>query len=258
MSPCTLHKLIENIEENTIVDSKQKERPHKRFMGLMDEIQTLAPRAVCFDMGVDSLVDGFKVIPELFKLPYDICWFEGHYDGFDLGEYKFGFFCESDKLGFVSVSIFVWSAGFKVWMYLGHAAVGIFPGSSGTLSACETDIASDPRLDNNFLIKWLAAFLSALNCSNVKRTSTEPDKKLQKARSVRGKKPLFSFWTLKFPLFRGGDGCESHGGGSGTKKRGHLCRGHARQFKKGHWTWVRAHAKGDFSIGVVAKDYQVV
>lgn len=43
----------------------------------------------------------------------------------------------------------------------------------------------------------------------------------------------------------------------GYRVRLHECRGHWRRLKGGRRVWVRAHYRGDKSIGVVRKDYEV-
>ena len=104
-------------------------------------------------------------------------------------------------------------------------------------------------------IEWLAAYLSALNCCNIRRIKTSPDEKLQRARSKRGKKPLFEFWTLEIDLERSEkESCDW--GGTHASPRFHLRRGHARKYKEGHWCWVRACAVGgNKSGGMVHKEY---
>jgi hypothetical protein len=105
------------------------------------------------------------------------------------------------------------------------------------------------------VIDVMAAFLSALNCTNIKRVEHRPDAKLQKARAKRGKQPLFSYWTLELDLSRA-ESSESLGG-THASPRLHLRRGHPRQYAPGKFTWVQPCAVGNKKAGMVHKDYAV-
>ena len=117
------------------------------------------------------------------------------------------------------------------------------------IDAAEFDIGKQ-------VIDVVLAFLSAINCTNVRRAEHKPDAKLQKARAKRGKQPLFSYWTLELDLSRP-ESSESLGG-THASPRLHLRRGHARQYAPGKWTWVQPCAVGNKSAGMVHKDYAMV
>ena len=96
-------------------------------------------------------------------------------------------------------------------------------------------------------------FLSALNCTNVSRTQHSPSERLQKARARRGKKPLFSFWTLEVAIPRDTTD-EGDGSGTHSSPRVHLRRGHIKHRKTGYFWW-QPHAVGNKKHGMVMKDY---
>lgn len=101
-------------------------------------------------------------------------------------------------------------------------------------------------------LRLIAQFLSALHCTNVFRQRHPPSEKLQKARTKRGKAPLFSYWTLQ--LGQKNERGESLGG-THASPRVHLRRGHPRQYAPGKYTWVQPHAVGHRELGMVHKDY---
>jgi len=104
------------------------------------------------------------------------------------------------------------------------------------------------------IIGLIDKFLSALNCVNVNKIEHKPPEKLQKARAKRGKKPLFSFWTLELDLHKslhvGADI-----GGTHASPRLHLRRGHPRQYAPGKYCWVQPHVVGNKKLGMIHKDY---
>ena len=95
-----------------------------------------------------------------------------------------------------------------------------------------------------------------MNCSNIIKVEHNPDEKLQKARIKRGKKPLFSYWTLQLSIPNEREEGASLGG-THASPRVHLRRGHARQYAPGKYTWVQPCAVGNKSLGVIHKDYAV-
>lgn len=247
MTVCTLHKLIEQIETKTVRRSISFRGFEKFADDLLDAAQVLAPRAMCFHMGDAVLSMHGKTIPELFRLPYDVCWFEGEFNNqINLSYERIGMLC-IQKEGVIGVHVYSWKN--NEWAVISAAAVHQENGKVKGAHAFESGRFSSAA------IEWLAAYLSALNCCNIQRIKTTPDEKLQRARSKRGKKPLFEFWTLEIDLERSEkEDCDW--GGTHASPRFHLRRGHARQHKKGHWCWVRACAVGNNqSGGIVHKEY---
>ena len=247
MTVCTLHKLIEQIETKTVRRSICFRGFEKFADDILDAAQILAPRAMCFHMGDAVLSMNGKTIPELFILPYEVCWFEGEFNGqINLSYERIGMLC-IQKDGVIGVHVYSWKN--NEWALISAAACHQESGKIKSVQASAGDRFSSAA------ISWLAAYLSALNCCNITRVKTTPDEKLQRARSKRGKKPLFAFWTLEIDLERSDkEGCDW--GGTHASPRFHLRRGHARQHKKGHWCWVRACAVGNKnSGGMVHKEY---
>jgi hypothetical protein len=72
----------------------------------------------------------------------------------------------------------------------------------------------------------LAALFALMNCKNVVREASIPDRKLQRARQRSGKIPLLAFSTLKVqPL-----GGKSARDGSGAPRAIHWVRGHFKEY----------------------------
>ncbi len=208
------------------------------------DVQKFGTQAQCFWLGEVEDTDGLQVIPELCRLPYDVCWFEvacttdaRHWT---VGALIVATPTTTRMIGFRKLAG-TWELRYVTDMEKFSA------GQMWTLPAEQraADEAKAVRLK-------IAAFLSALHCSNVRRQEHAPDAKLQKARAKRGKAPLFSYWTLQL------DGKSERGadqGGTHASPRVHLRRGHPRQYAPGKWTWVQAHAVGNKASGVVHKDY---
>lgn len=254
MTACTLHKLIEQIEDGSLRLGGAMNRDRAVTAECMHLVQTVAPRAMCFCMGHESLSEGVRQIPELFRLPYEVCWFEGEYDGPNGEAGRVGFFCR-EAGDFIHIQLYGWARDVGKWVLHDLAAARFDPARPDRIvGACASEGAEQKNVYMT-LVCWLSAFLSALNCCNVNRIKTTTDEKLQRARSKRGKKPLFDFWTLEIDLDRSEkEDCDW--GGTHASPRFHLRRGHARQHKKGHWCWVRACAVGNKqSGGMVHKEY---
>jgi hypothetical protein len=209
---------------------------------------------ICFDMGTKEWLDSCKVIPELVRMPYEICWMEYSVTTDDGTPVVVANLLlarsrktrQSEQSHEVVHHIFG-RAGKDIWDHFGARTLTaqLEPNAGpGSLNCSEK--AADIEL------RRVKAFLSALHCSNVRRHEHTPDAKLQKARAKRGKAPLFSYWTLQL------DGKSERGenqGGTHASPRVHLRRGHPRQHAPGKWTWVQPHAVGNKARGVVHKDY---
>lgn len=206
--------------------------------------------AMCFEFGKQERFAGIEFNHDgWINLPYDHCWFETQMPddsivGISLRKNQ------RKELKEIVVSIFVKNVG-EEWAYqltfLCDDLLSEEISATGTFGK-ETRkyMASEFRL-------WCCAFICSINNKNYKKTEHKPDEKLQKARAKRGKKPLFSYWTLELtdPKTESGDAR----GGTHASPRLHLRRGHPRQFKPGHWTWVQPCAVGNKKLGMVHKDY---
>lgn len=209
-----------------------------------------AQRAICFDAGAIDSFHGLRIIDELSVLPYDDCWFECDriIDGYQV---TLGVLASKIENGFDAL-VFTrlsdgWCYSFFFRTEVGKSqsdAVGIDSKNSG-----EVEMAK-------MAIGFVRAFLSALNCTNVRRVEHKPDAKLQKARAKRGKQPLFSYWTLELDLSR--PESSERLGGTHASPRLHLRRGHPRQYAAGKWTWVQPCVVGNKAAGMIHKDYALV
>ena len=205
-----------------------------------------ASEAICFDVGDVESVEGMAIINDIARLPYQCCWIEmGQGVGGD--GIIVGVMATEIENGMLAT---VWHRVAGAWSYFfgfttdrsekNHKFFDIDP--------AEVDIGKN-------IVEIALAFLSALNCTNVRRIEHKPDAKLQKARAKRGKQPLFSYWTLELDLSRP-ESSESLGG-THASPRLHLRRGHPRQYAPGKYTWVQPCVVGNKAAGMVHKDYRV-
>lgn len=221
--------------------------PHGNVAEVLRLLQEQSAAAVCFDGGDVGEMTGLAIIPELFRLPFETCWIEFHRD-FDEGRIVFGFMARQNRDAFAGS---LWHKDPEQgWSYFGVIVVkqGMREVFRGDIDDDEIELASN-------MIDCVGAFLSALNCTNVRRVEHKPDTKLQKARAKRGKQPLFSYWTLELDLSRP-ESSESLGG-THAAPRLHLRRGHPRQYAPGKYTWVQPCVVGNKASGMVHKDYRL-
>lgn len=235
-----LHDLILSIEENGPIffDHMTDEQ--------MDHVSSMAIRAstesMCFDAGEIDGFGGMKVIDDLVRLPYQKCWIEmNHGDGVVIGhlmlEYEGVINAQAwRKMNGCWRYLFGWENSLKGKTRIGHFHPSMSESAMQTIVACAR------------------IFLSALNCSNINRIEHKPSEKLQKARAKRGKKPLFSYWTLEIDLPKSRAVGEDYGG-THAAPRLHLRRGHPRQYAPGKYCWVQPHVVGNKAAGMVHKDY---
>lgn len=211
---------------------------------LAGDLHRAATSAMCFWMGDVDELDGLKAVKELSRLPFDSCWFEILCVTADkqwiVGCLAVNHFSGTRMIGFTR------TAG--TWMLRWTADADSFNGGELRVLPA-TEHAGKEALAVRYKI---AAFLTAMNCKNVRRARVDPDEKLQKARGKRGKQPLFSYWTLE--LNGRQEGGEDRGG-THTSPRLHLRRGHPREYAPGQWTWVTATIVGNKAAGMVHKDY---
>lgn len=241
---CHLHDLIESVnkKESLCVHPVSTED----YNNIINAFTKFAPQAICFDMGDVDEMPTIAPVYEMVKEPFPTCWFECNFIHTDGTQIILGMLVIVEE----KAQIICFRYKHKQWCVRGVIVVdslstyknfGIFPPVD--------EITKELRQHKIVL----STFLSALNCKNVKRVEHKPDTKLQKARSKKGKLPLFSHWTLviKIP-----DKSQSPSATKGSKSspRVHLRRGHPRQYSPGKWTWVQPSMVGG-NKGIITKDY---
>lgn len=242
--PCNLHSLIESINDKKIlcIDPINDDE----FYEITRIVKNVAPQAICFDMGDIDEMPNMAPVYELVKEPFPTCWFECHFTHTDNTEIIIGLLVVVRD----EVQITSFRRKHNEWCIRGVILLdclsnwnnfGLFP---------PVDIVGE-ELKQHKLV--LSTFLSALNCSNVKRVEHHPDPKLQKARNKRGKLPLFSHWTLELEI-PNQSYSKSERNGNKSSPRVHLRRGHPRQYSPGKWTWVQPCMVGK-NKGIITKDY---
>jgi hypothetical protein len=255
---CHLHDLIEDYEKKRIGVFSQFDKPRGVIAKLLRLSQTAMGSAMCFDMGnLDSLI-GIQLIPELCKLPYENCWFEGLVQSENIQSYLIGILANQRLDGKFDLWIFSKSNAAQVWTFHSTLSQAEHIKANGEETHWGMSLQMDDK-NKEFVFSissFMCLFLSALNCINVSRVEHKPDPKLVKARSKRGRRPMYSYWTLQLDFDRGSRepsmGCGTH-----SSPRLHLRRGHARQFIPGKWCWVQPHVVGSKSEGMIHKEYAV-
>lgn len=240
----SLHELIDAAKKMKVL--LQVDSPKERdsmAQKLISEIPKLAADSICFYTNFDVVPD-IDVIPELVRLPYQKIWVEFECD--DVG--RCCLLCH-ERGRDLTVTMFVKNVA-AAWIFNG---VYMFSLSDSLPFNVKHSGRYGDEEKNTF--RFLFQYLSALNCCNITRTEHKPKPSQQSVRRALGRQPLFSTWTLEIDLDRTerelpGESCGGH-----ASKRLHLCRGHARQHKPGQWCWVRAHVRGDKSLGMIHKDY---
>lgn len=216
-----------------------------------DRTRALAESAVCFDVGDMSRLAGFTIVQELARLPFPTCWFESRLTLENGRTMLAGVMAHESSHEIADVAeLYFWANLDGVWELRG---AGLFPGRLNTKSQWRVmPPTQDAAREVRAIREFVAAFLCALNCANVRRREHVPPEKLQAARVRRGKKPLFSYWTLE--LLPSVEAVRL--GGSHASPRLHLRRGHPRQYAPGKYCWVQPHVVGNKSLGMVHKDYR--
>lgn len=226
------------------------------FVNFYDFIKRTAPLCQCFHVGTNMMLHGLMPIEELSVLPYRYCWFEVGVSSdrskaagksaltvcimlqkADNGKMQIAWFTRGRENGRTS------------WGFGGFSEFVDFKnGGDYTYYPNDDRTALSAKLNRQLI----ATFLSAINCTNVRKVIHNPPVKLQKARGKRGKMPLFSYYTLEL------NGRNEPGpslGGKHNSPRVHLRRGHPRQYRPGKWTWVQPCMVGNKDLGMVHKDY---
>lgn len=107
------------------------------------------------------------------------------------------------------------------------------------------------------LVNVTAAFLVALNCKDVDKTSHGPTARMARRRAERGLPPLISYTTLHIKAGVRSHYESAHTATDRTRPRFHFRRGHVRTLQTGRKVLVSPSYVGSFSDGVVVKDYDV-
>lgn len=257
-----LRELVDAIDKNEIFISLEREDDpvveyeQKDCRQSMIAVSSRSEECVCFDIGSVEIVESIRFEHDLFMLPYPVCYFEAfmHDSGFG-GE------------GLISVTVFEKdSSSFDMhifcrrrhqWTFWMAGEIKKNVEISGKKYLTVAHVSANPIKDHQGFSEYVeivGCFLSALNCSNIRRIENKQPEKLQKARASRGKKPLFSYWTLELKQERTeGDPL----GGTHAAPRLHLRRGHPRQYAEGKWTWVQPCVVGNKAAGMVHKDYRL-
>jgi hypothetical protein len=112
----------------------------------------------------------------------------------------------------------------------------------------------------------LNSALILLNCKNIKEEDNKASGKINKKRRKKGKQELFTYKTLvlDLPAKKSGEDKKSLNS-SDESKRIHLCRGHFKIYTNknplfGKHTgvyWWQPHLRGDKTVGLVEKDYEI-
>ena len=205
-----------------------------------------AQNAICFFGGDGEGISKLQAIDDLAVLPFDVCWFE--FFGIDNGnQVTIGIVAIKNADGF-DLCAFHKRGG--RWYYVCEVQSLVTPGKI-LLYQGWPELGVGFHTNQSYLVR---AFLSAMNCTNVARTEHRQPDKLQKARTKRGKKSLFSYWTLELTRDRA-EGTQL--GGTHSSPRLHLRRGHPRQYAPNKWTWVQPCAVGNKALGMVHKDYRL-
>ena len=247
-----LRELTEQINEaGLLVNKLIADSPN--IEEITNGVERYADSAICFDIGEGMEMSGFRCIPELVRLPYSVCWFEYSHVT-DAGIARFGVlaideYSDPNKIIWI---VFCRPAIQKEWSMLGWANI---QGNTEDqivwgLRPKTVQPYAEALLETLHIV---GAFLSAMNCTNITKRENLIPEKLQKARAKRGKKPLFSYWTLELNLPKFSTD-RSGAGGTHAAPRLHLCRGHMKKRKTGYFWW-QPHVRGDKKSGMVQKDY---
>lgn len=233
-------------------DQTQNYFRHEGFLDEQEElfigmaINKLRGKSICFHGGSLKNIYELNVIESLCIPPFDTCWIEFESEIENSIKHPCGYLVDKFEGGY-SAFMFIRDYS-KKWKL--SAVLSYRQGKASGKSE-----PNDPTIIAT-AIKPLNAFLSALNCTNIKTIEHKPSEKLQKSRKKRGKQPLFSTWTLELDMNRATEK-GPHLGGTHASPRIHLRRGHPRQYAPGKYTWVQPCAVGNKSLGMIHKDYSV-
>lgn len=231
---------------HSVIDAIRQGDATERDPALSRTFVSHAMNAICFDAGDAFTVSQLKPVAELTRLPFPACWIE--------------FKTKTRMIGALCVEASEGDRG--IWVHpVAKCKDGWFTGSICFIDVSDlTYMTPDENPEEEWhtsCLKLVSSFLSAVNCTNVKRVESKPPAALNKARIRRGKQPLFSTWTLSISIPRERRDSVALGG-SHASPRVHLRRGHPREYRPGLWTWVQPCAVGAKENGMIHKDYKAV
>jgi hypothetical protein len=215
------------------------------------QVNESAGRAVCFYLGDSrdiAAIDSPSLGGITVDLPFETCWFEFDFCPANKSPIVFGVMADAAKPG---------EAWLAVFARINHQWNYLFTGlTEDNMRAMTADDDMESVLPEFYRLALgaIRTALCAMKCVNIERVEHKPDEKLQKAREKRGKKPLFSFWTLAITIPNATD-ARNERGGTHSSPRLHLRRGHPREYRPGLFCWVQPHAVGNKKLGIVHKDY---
>jgi hypothetical protein len=246
-----LRELLETSHARRAIKPTFLDSDAVKIMALFD---AEAEHSMCFDIGELDIWEWMSIIRDNARMPFSYCWFEMHFLD-DAGQQQL---CGCLVTKGVSSSSMKWWRRFNgLWSLRGFAEKNdpeMFTHKSGADGIVYRLLPHDESIKEEWegLHGIISAFLSALNCTNINRVEHVREEKLQRARVKRGKKPLFSYWTLELQAHQSE---RRAAGGTHASPRLHLRRGHARQYAPGKYTWVQPHVVGNKALGIVHKDY---
>lgn len=238
-----LHEVIDAIKRRSL--TVQETIPRDSEPSLIHNFQRMLHEVVCFNAGDALEIASISGIAELVRLPFRVCWIEFNINGVIIGA-----MCESAS---GDSSLFHVMPFIRMCRQEWHMM---------DIMAVDSAVAAVKYITTPEMQEWykttgavISRFLSALNCTNVKRIESKPSDSLNKAKLRRGKQPLFSTWTLSISIPRERRDHVALGGAHASP-RVHLRRGHPREYKPGLWTWVQPCAVGAKENGMVHKEYR--
>lgn len=235
------------------------------------ELSQPANNAMRFEMPSYAALHGMECLPDLVKLPYSSCWFEGIGVPTSSGCETWGFLLidrDDAILGYAWVytrnaSDLTWRE--REWMptftFKFDLVDKVWRVPKTQPQLRRDDGTFESVLDTNdqqgklyacSAFNHLGAFLSLLNCNNVPRINNPAPDQLNKKRARTGKPPLFSYWTLDLSASKEKGAPQD---GTHASPRLHLRRGHFRKYAADKTCWVIPCTVGNKKLGMVHKDY---
>jgi len=252
-----LSELLEKVESEDYWQSLSEEHWVEYGERLEKDTLSIGGKAMCFDCGDLESNMLLTSIPELVRLPFKDIWqqFSTVHDG---REIVYGYLCsEIDDEQVDQFRFICWKREKRNHWVLCYAGVYLYECDSPII------IAKFSKHDDEVVqvyenhLSAITGFLSSLNCRNTCLKRHDPPTRLNKKRTKKGKKPLFSYWTLHLSWNSDDQKGGELRGGDRSSPRVHLRRGHARQYRPGQYTWVQPCMVRGATPGIVHKDYQL-